>query len=350
MKRKTFQTLTTAAFSKMSRLQRPDADYTPVAGDVALFECCADSVALPLISAEGVAHTLQPGQRFFGVLGAVYGPGDLEGYVPESLDAPLHVLHASGIVGQAAPHSMCKGAVLASVRLLSLVLGENGQVLHTTNSEPAAASVPATLQGRVLFVGGTDAQAGTRQLAEAIGQTLQNRGYQVARLRINGHGPDSTWKNHALNGANTCHSFEDIGLTSTYMLTPAALQQALTDLLSQAEMQRPDWVIVEMEQSLLQRESDLLLNDPRWKSLIAGVALAASTPIAAIGGLQIVEHAGHRTLAVGGSMLDSVLMRSEFEVFSDVPLAMPSALRKTLLPQLSVHLRNDWDAYVLAAS
>jgi len=61
MNRKIFQTLTTAAIDKVSRLQCPDADYTPIAGDVALFECCANSAAIQLLSADGTGHTLEPG-------------------------------------------------------------------------------------------------------------------------------------------------------------------------------------------------------------------------------------------------------------------------------------------------
>jgi len=173
---------------------------------------------------------------------------------------------------------------------------------------------------------------------------------KVSRRRMTGQGPASTWKREALHGADTCLSFEDLGLANTYMMALAALHQALAELLARAELQRPDWVIVEMEQNLLQRESDLLLNDPSWKTLIAGAALAASSPIAALGGQHLLSLAGHRTLTVGGTMLNMALMRSEFEVFSDVPFATPTALRKKLLPQLSVHPGNDWDVYVLAAS
>jgi hypothetical protein len=183
-----------------------------------------------------------------------------------------------------------------------------------------------------------------------MAQILEIRGYSVARVRINGLGPDASWKTEAATSASSCLSFEDLGLPGTYLLNPSELRHALNELLVYAEQGRPDWVIVEMEQNLLQRESDLLLNDPYWKARIAGVALAASSPIAALGGLHILEKSGHKALVVGGAMLQQVHMREEFQVYSDVALATPANLRISLLPLLSLQIRNDWDAYVLAAS
>jgi hypothetical protein len=352
MKREIFQTLSMAPVGKVTRIVRPVDEYIPSAGDVALFECCEGSATLTLEGNGAETCVLQPGQRFFGVLGAVYGPGDLAGYVPERADSPMHVLHPSGIVGSAADHCLAAGSelTLPSVRLLSLVMGEDGAVLNTRVKPTLKAALPKALQGRILFVGGTDAQAGTRELAQSLAQVLENRGYTVARVRINGFGPDARWKMESATSASICLSFEDLGLPGTYLLSPSELRQALSELLARAEQDRPDWVIVELEQNLLQRESDLLLNDPQWKVQIAGVALAASSPIAALGGMHILQHSGLKTLVVGGAMLHQVHMREEFQVFSDVALATPSMLRKSLLPLLSLQIRNDWDAYVLAAS
>jgi hypothetical protein len=123
-------------------------------------------------------------------------------------------------------------------------------------------------------------------------------------------------------GAKHVFDFVDGGYPSTYLCPLDELLDLHRLLLAHAAAQEAHWVVLEVADGLLQRESDALLHSSIFTDSIEAWAFAASESMAAVAGVELLRSCGVEPLVVSG-------------VISMSPLSMREASEKTGVPCLT---------------
>jgi hypothetical protein len=317
----------------------------PGAGTYAVFETLAEGAWV--WDEREQPQPLAGGQRFLGVLSPVYGAGEREGNVPRSGDASLHLMHPGGLVAEAADHCLTGDAIPVPVRLIGLVLDEQGREARAAlDAEMAVRPGSAREQllawaaGRLVLVldaevawqpggpssGGNAVEHASpvRALADAACEALTEEGLRVARLQVNGSGPCPSGR--PASDAVLHSRWDELGCPSTYLMEPEKLEELLLAQLEQARQAGAQRVVLEFGQPVYQRETLALLNDSVLVQLAPSVLLAAPSPMAALGASSLLDKMGYAVEAVGGPLLSRKLACGEWEVLHDAPLATTDAL------------------------
>lgn len=237
---------------------------------------------------------LKPGDLVAVVLGhrkALFG---YSGTLPEAV-APgdrLQILNLGGVLGSCdsvhpdlGPPFDCE--VLGQV-LRFPYLGERIGV--PANIRDGARPVAEKLDlGGVPVIGvvGSSMSAGKTAAACALVQTLTHRGLHVAAGKATGVSLRRDILAMEDAGARNTLIFTDFGVvTTTGGVAPAVARSILTGLASH----RPDVIVLELGDGLLGLYGvDAILDDPELRAAFRVVVLAASDPVAAWGGVQILE-------------------------------------------------------------
>jgi hypothetical protein len=120
-------------------------------------------------------------------------------------------------------------------------------------------------------------------------------------------------------GACAALDFVDGGFPSTYLSTLDELLHLYDLLVSRAAAQGASWVVVEIADGLLQRETAALLQDHGFAASVDAWIFAAGDPLAAAGGIAILRNWAIEPLAISGVVSMSPLAMKEAQVATGLP-------------------------------
>jgi hypothetical protein len=292
-------------------------------------------IAVRVLTAKGTYNRLElpsgrmskvkPGDVAAVVLGhrkALFG---YSGYVPATV-APgdrLHLLNLGGVLG------VCDGVnpdfgdpfqceVLGQV-LHFPYLGERiGVPAHISQG---ALPLSETLDVRgvpIIAVVGTSMSAGKTAAACALVQAFTHKGLRVSAGKTTGVSLRRDILAMEDAGATRTLIFTDFGIVTT---TPESAPRAARSLLSQLAQDKPDAIVLELGDGLLGLYGvDTILDDPAIRSCLRGVVLAANDPVAAWGGVRLLEERHElQTTLVTGPATDNVASSRLVEKQTGVP-------------------------------
>ena len=122
-------------------------------------------------------------------------------------------------------------------------------------------------------------------------------------------------------GAETVSDFSHFGFPSTYMLDEPTLTGIFENLDARYAASPNKFWVVEFADGILQRETAMLLRDPRVRSRIHRLVFSASDAFGAIGGLRILrEEFDLEPDAISGRCSSSPLMIQELREWTKVPV------------------------------
>lgn len=278
-------------------------------------------VAVRVLNSKGTYNTLElPSGRFSKVK-----PGDVAalalghrkalfgyaGVVPESVKPGdhLNLLNMGGVLGRCTSVNPDFGEPFRCEVL--------GQVLHFpflgerigVPAHIAQNAIPLSdrLDVRgipVVAVVGSSMNAGKTAAACALVQAFSHKGYAVCAAKSTGVSLRRDILAMEDAGARRTMIFTDLGVVTT---TPEVAPRAARTLLTELASGSPDLIVLELGDGLLGLYGvDAILDDPGLKSCFKAVVLAASDPVAAWGGVQLLrERHGLQTLAVTGPATDN---------------------------------------------
>ncbi|MBK9337878.1 MAG: hypothetical protein IPM98_15565 [Lewinellaceae bacterium] len=157
---------------------------------------------------------------------------------------------------------------------------------------------------------------------------LRAAGKRVGYIKLTG----TTFpKDAALNldrGANFAADFSHFGFPSTYMLDLPELLDLYQSLINMAcEQAHVEYVVMEIADGLLQRETALLLNNPDFRATVHATLYSASDSLGVLSGLQVLEATNIHPFGVSGLFTASELLIREVENRISVPvLRLPDLL------------------------
>ena len=187
--------------------------------------------------------------------------------------------------------------------------------------------------------------SGKTTTVASIVRGLTAAGLDVAAGKVTGTGaggdPGLYWD----SGAARVLDFTDFGLASTYLLQLGEVRALLEGLHRELSSDRPDAIVLEIADGLLQAETARLVCDPAFGRYVDSVVFTSREAMGALAGTAMLRQHGLNVAAVGGVLTSSPLATREARAALDVPvldlvgLADPS-LALSLLPSPGRPLRS----------
>ena len=261
-------------------------------------------IAARVLTAKSTYNTLElpsgrfsqvkPGDLIAGALGhrkALFG---YSGHVPDEVKVgdKLNLLNLGGVIGVHDGGSPDLGAPFV-VEVLGQVLhfpflGERiGVPAHITQGALPVEEVLDVSGVPIVAIVGSCMNAGKTAAACSLVQSFTHLGLRVVAGKTTGVSLRRDILSMEDAGARKVLMFTDLGIVTT---TPITAPQAARTILTNLARERPDVIVLELGDGLLGLYGvNEILSTPAIKESFSAVVLAASDPVAAWGGVQLLR-------------------------------------------------------------
>jgi hypothetical protein len=313
--------------------------HLPQAGDTALFEVISLGKHSSMLCEDNTTRDIMPGDRIMAVFGNRYASEQFEGYVPAAPQETYHMLGQGGIVGiVASTHSRFVRVGPTVLRLIGYAVDEYGWVINThwLHQAKPAFSLAAKRNARIILSVGSSMDSGKTTSAAYLVRGLKAAGKRAAFIKLTGTAFSKDPNLVRDLGADISLDFTECGYPSTYMCGHEELLSLYCALLEKTAICSPEYIVIEIADGLLQRETAALLSCPRFISTIDHLIFSCGDSLSALGGIGRLEQLGLASSAICGMITTSPLMSRE----ASEALSLPVLTLKDL-SQASVleHLR-----------
>jgi hypothetical protein len=300
---------------------------SPQAGDIVLarLEKIGKNATLEL--ANGRRCTLHEGDLLAVVFGNRYATLQFEGYARANGDC-CDLLSMGGLCGLV-ESKHAKAPEPSKLRLLGALGDVNGSPLNLRDF--ALAPLTNSKDTNVVVVCGTSMDAGKTHTVMSLIMGLRKQGVAVAGIKLTGTATGKDTWNMLDAGACTALDFVDGGFPSTYLSSLDELLHLYDLLIRRAAAKGASWVVVEIADGLLQRETAALLRDRGFVSSVDAWIFAAGDPLAAAGGIAVLRNWSIEPLAISGVVSMSPLGMKETQAATNLPCLTGSELQSGAL-------------------
>jgi hypothetical protein len=308
---------------RLCRLLQEDR-AAPHVGDVALVQVKTIGHHTRITTAGGEKVRLYPEDVLAGVFGNRYATDAFEGEVVNTDD--LHLLTDAGMIGTVRSRHQDTGRP-TRLQFLGYLADEAGSRLnlkalrHQEVSRGVAIGAPTNARKRLLLVVGTAMNSGKTTTAARLARALLRQGMRVAACKLTGSVSHRDRGEYCATGVHDARDFSDYGFPSTYLASEEELLGLFEAMLADVAHARPDAVVCEIADGILQRETRLLLGHEAVRRRVSGVVLTAPCAASALFGVASLEKQGHSVVAVSGRITNSPLFMREFSAVSPVRIA-----------------------------
>jgi len=265
---------------------------------------------------EGRRMTLFPGDHIVGVLGDRYATDQFE--ARGRVEGPLgHVVSIGGVVGQVVSMNV-KMQPPTGIEFLGRLCDAAGEPLRTMHFQ-SLASGPATAKPATTILSlGASMNAGKTTTAAQIIRSLTVAGHRVAAAKLTGTAcrKDPNFLFDA--GAVASLDFTYAGWPSTANLPEGTLLSIAARLRSALQAWEPEFVVLEIADGVLQRETAMMLAHDGFRASIDGVTFAGPDALSCDAGVRRLRELGYKVLAAAGLVANGPLGIAEVEGTCDV--------------------------------
>lgn len=285
-------------------------DLQPRAGDLVLARVIQLGQHQKLESPHGRRAQLYEGDEIVVAFGERYAPDQFEAVVPQDL-GPCDLVAGGGVAGKVlSRHAKIRAAT--RIEPIGLLADQEGRVLNLSRFCLAHIPVPKALPPVVAVVG-TSMNAGKTTTAAGLIHGLSRAGLTVTATKVTGTGSGGDLWTMLDAGAHSVLDFTDMGHASTAGLAIDKAERTVLSLLGHSAAHKPDVIVMELADGLLQREKGALLRSTPLREALHGVIFAAGDAMGAVAGHDWLVKAGHRVLGVSGLLSASPLATREAE-------------------------------------
>lgn len=297
--------------------------YIPRAGDVALFKVKELGKHTRLQRPEGKNRHIFPGDEVLAVFGTRYATNQLEGYVPTDILPEYHILGQGGVMGELKSiHQRFEHKGPTTLELLAYATDYSGKVINTHYLNQMKTLFTGTKPNNcpvILSIGGS-MDSGKTTTAGYLCRGLHLSGQKVAFFKLTGtvYSKDTDFVQDC--GADQSSDFSYFGFPSTYMYTLDEILNLYQGLLNQAATIQPDYIVVEIADGLLQRETNMLLTSRAFMDTIDGVVYSDGNSTGAISGVELLSKINIRPFALCGRFTMAPLLIEEVQNYVSIPV------------------------------
>lgn len=308
--------------------------HVPMPGDVALFEVQEIGRHTRIQCADGRNRMIFPGDRIWMAFGHRYASNQFEGYVPDGPRETYHILGMGGAVGEV--HSVYQRIEkdgITTLRMVGYGVDHLGNVINSRFRGHRVAGPEALnrLKGRVILAIGSGMDSGKTTSAAMTCRGLTQRGFKVAFFKLTGtiYAKDKWLAEDC--GASPALDFSDLGYPSTYLADAAELERLLYTLSERVERHKPDYVVVEIADGVLQRETQMLLLHPALRQALGALVYCCADSLSGQGGISHLASLGLTPTVISGLLTISPLMQAELAATTSIPILDLEALQAGLV-------------------
>lgn len=300
-----------------------NTSYHPVAGDLAMFEIIEIGKHQSVQSDSGRNVAIFEGDRIIAAWADRYATSQYEGYVPTEFHEQYHILGAGGAIGIVKSQNASLDDILpTTVKLIGYCCDEHGKVINTKfyKKEQRTFNAQVPNGAKIILSIGATMDSGKTTTAAFTARGLKTTGKKVAFIKFTGTAYSKD-KDFVMDcGADITVDFSDMGFPSTYMCDKATLLDVYQSLLGMLEPHRPDYIVMEIADGLLQRETAFLLQDKAFMSTIHKVVFSCGDSLSAIQGVAVLENYGIRPSVISGRFTMSPLLIQEVKQYLGLPV------------------------------
>jgi len=265
------------------------------------------------------------------VFGHRYATRQWRGRIPESIDS-CHMLSVGGVCGEVvdmAPE-MDTPTILQPIGYLA-----NGKASRVNLRDHAIPSgtLPAD-RPRIVLVVGSSMDSGKTTAAVSTVNGLSNAGARVSAAKLTGTASAKDLLRMHDAGAHRVLDFSDAGHASTAECSAAQLRKIATSIIAHLAIDQPDYLVLEIADGVVQRETEMLLRELRALSCVDYTLYTCNDTLGVREGVRILKELGFNVVAISGWVACSPLAAQEAQAVSDLPVLQPADLMNPQVMQL----------------
>lgn len=295
--------------------------YMPKAGDVAIFKVKEIGKHTAIQSTNGNNKYILPGDLIMAAFGNRYATEQMEGYVPNSYHSTYHILGQGGAIGiLKSIHSKFELIGPTKLGLVGYVVDEEGHVINTKNSNKEIIldkSIPVNKHPKTILSLGTSMDSGKTTSAAFLARGLKLARKKVAFIKLTGTVYTKDKRMVRDFGAHVSLDFSDFGFPSTYMCSTDELIDLYGEMLKRINPYNPDYIIIEIADGLLQRETHALIHNKKFMNNVSGALFSSGDSMSAIAGANMLLQLKCNVIGVTGLFTTSPLLVEEVKQQSD---------------------------------
>ncbi|OYU83389.1 MAG: hypothetical protein CFE24_11610 [Flavobacterium sp. BFFFF2] len=297
--------------------------YTPKKGDIAIFEVIAIGKHHTLQSDSKRIMTIVEGDIIMAAFANRYATEQFEGYVPSEPTQLLDILGAGGAIGVLkSKHANFKHIPATQVKLVGYAVDQDGAIINSIYYKTPKVSFNQTVpnEAKVILSIGSSMDSGKTTTAAFLARGLSESGKKVAFIKLTGTCYTKDMDLVYDCGAQAAVDFTSAGFPSTYMCEKEELLDLYQTLLQLLASSKPDFIVMEIADGLLQRETEFLLRDQSFMNTISEVILSCGDSLAVFYGIEFLKNLGIQPAALSGVFTMSPLLIQEVVERSSIPV------------------------------
>lgn len=299
------------------------SSYTPKAGDVGIF-CVLEANGEGIKDAESRHCSIFAGDLILAVFGHRYATNQIEGYVPDQPTVHCQLLSRGGVAGVVKSVNHTYKPNIIPLELVAYATDvHTGEVLNTIQWEKLR-NMPLRAQpqkAKVILSVGSSMDSGKTTTAAYLCAGLQKAGSKAAYIKLTGTAFPKDAQYVYDRGATACLDFGWAGFPSTYLLDELSLLRLHSALIQEVEARvKPDYIVIEIADGILQRETAMLLQNDMFMSSVDQVILSCGDSLGVLSGLSRLQSWGITPFAISGLFTASELLVSELLPETSLPI------------------------------
>jgi len=295
--------------------------YKMKAGDLAVFEVIELGRHETSQMIDNKNHAIFPGDHLLAAFADRYATSQFEGYVPEGPRELYHILGAGGVIGIVkSKHWSLKDIEPTTVRLVGYCCDDNGNVLNSKFYKKERKKFRGDVPGKVILSIGSTMDSGKTTTAAYVSRGLKKAGLRVAFIKLTGTCYTRDREFVLDCGADFALDFSEMGYPSTYMCSKEEILDIYQSLLDRLAPERPDYIVMEIADGLMQRETEFLLTDKGFMETIDKVVFSCGDSLSAFHGVQLLREWGIEVAAICGRFTMSPLLVQEVQTHVKLPV------------------------------
>ena len=290
------------------------SSYQPKSGDVAIFEIVETGKHETIQSESKRNVGIFPGDLIMACFADRYATSQFEGYVPDKPTEVLHILGAGGAIGIVKSKNWAlKDIEPTTVKLVGYCCDDNGNVINSKfySRKRTKFNGHVVNKAKVILSVGSTMDSGKTTTAAFLARGLKQSGKTVAFIKFTGtsYTKDKDFVYDC--GADAAVDFSDMGFPSTYMCDLNELLDLYQSLNTLLETVNPDYIVMEIADGLIQRETNMLLKNREFMNTIHSVVFSGGDSLSAFYGINYLNGLGIKPAAVSGRFTMSPLLVKE---------------------------------------
>ncbi|MFM9946572.1 MAG: hypothetical protein ACKV1O_01410 [Saprospiraceae bacterium] len=296
------------------------ANYTPKAGDVGVFKVLPESSGY-IMNEQGIACPIFEEDLLLLAFGSRYATNQFEGYVPDVPTSRCQLLGRGGVAGLLRSSNANFKVIPPELELVGYATDDSGHVINTIQEDKLDVFNAVYTRTKVILSVGSSMDSGKTTTAAWLCGGLKRSGYRVAYLKLTGTAFPKDAMLAKSRGADYVNDFSFFGYPSTYLLDREILLDLYQSLVNLAcDAVDPDYIVIEIADGLLQRETNLLLKDQAFMSTVHSMILSCGDSLGVLSGLNLLEEMAFPPFAVSGLFTASALLIDEVQQCVRTPI------------------------------